>query len=300
MWGKSKKKTKKEKLTSLKETPPITQCNISDDINNLMPTNLCRISTIDGQTYYTYDDMLLHNSYIPTTTADTITNITTGINGGYTSVVPSTTISPYKWVYTDFKSPEEIEKEVVGNVSIRSVDTSTKGLHIMCCEDERDLAEEWVLKTLSAIKGKMMLDVAPVHIQKLECRMTPLVRKNIINASKKLKMYGKDMPIIARFDEYGNELPSEIRLCGESGITLVILDPEVNGKLYLELVAKEFPSEDYKQIWQVAPETIDATYLDDEYFHVKPLKITKDPRIFDDDEFSLRHPSMIFGDIKDD
>ena len=108
------------------------------------------------------------------------------------------------------------------------------------------------------------------------------IRKNIINASKKLKMYGKDMPIIARFDEYGNELPSEIRLCGESGITLVILDPEVNGKLYLELVAKEFPSEDYKQIWQAEPETIDATYLDDEYFHVKPLKITEDPSVFEE------------------
>jgi len=269
MWGKSKKKTKKEKLASVKS---------STDIKDLKSIDICNLS---HDLVYDYNN-LISNSYMPTTTADIITNITAGLNGSYTSVMPSTTIPSHKWVYTDFKSPEEIEKEVVGNVSIRRIDTSTKGLHIICCEDERDLAEEWVLKTLSAIKGKMMLDVAPIHIQKLECRMTPLVRKNIINASKKLKMYGKDMPIIARFDEYGNELPSEIRLCGESGITLVILDPEVNGKLYLELVAKEFPSEDYKPTWQVAPETIDATYLDDEYFHVKPLKLTEDPSVFEE------------------
>lgn len=243
MWGKREKKTKKEKLASVKS---------SVDIKDLKSINICNLS---HDLVYDYNDLILNSYTVPTT--DTITNITTGINGGYTSVIPSTTISPYKWVYTDFKSPEEIEKEVVGNVSIRSVDTSTKGLHIICCEDERDLAEEWVLKTLSAIKGKMMLDVAPVHIQQLECRMTPLVRKNIINASKKLKMYGKDMPIIARFDEYGNELPSEIRLCGESGITLVILDPEVNGKLYLELVAREFPSVDY------TPKTNQITWVED-------------------------------------
>ena len=60
-------------------------------------------------------------------------------------------------------------------------------------------------------------------------------------ASKKLKMYGKKRPIIARFDEYGNRLPDEIDLGTSQGITLKIVDPEKYGIFYFELKGIEFP-----------------------------------------------------------
>ena len=86
-----------------------------------------------------------------------------------------------------------------------------------------------------------MIDVAPIHIKTIECSITPQVRQNIVTASKKLKMYGKKRPIIARFDEYGNRLPDEIDLGTSQGITLKIVDPEKYGIFYFELKGIEFP-----------------------------------------------------------
>lgn len=116
----------------------------------------------------------------------------------------------------------------------------SSGEHIVACSNEKDLSAENILKTLSAIKGKLMIDAAPIHLRKIECSMTPLIRKNIVTASKKLKMYGKKRPIIARFDEYGNRLPDEIDLGTAQGITLKIIDPEDYGEYYLELKGVEF------------------------------------------------------------
>lgn len=123
--------------------------------------------------------------------------------------------------------------------------TPAKGVYVVTCENRDDLLAENILKTLSAIKGKLMLDIAPVHIQKMECSMTPAVRRNILIASKRLKMYGKNRPIIARFDDYGNRLPDTIELNMENGVLLNIVDPDYYGVYYLELKAKEF-SNDYK------------------------------------------------------
>lgn len=143
------------------------------------------------------------------------------------------------------KQLEKEKKEIIGDVDIIDIKSSKKGEHIVACQNESDLSVDRILKTLSALKGKLMLNVAPVHIQKLECRMTPTIRKNIVMASKKLKMYGKKRPIIARFDEYGNRLPDEIELEIASGVTLVIVDPREYRDCYLELKAIEFPTGDY-------------------------------------------------------
>ena len=117
--------------------------------------------------------------------------------------------------------------------------------HMVICKDECELALDHVLTTLSAVKGKLMADIAPIHIQTIICKMTPSVRKNIVTASKKLEMYGKKMPIIARFDEFANRLPDEIEIGTSSGITLQIVDPQDYGEFYLELNAIEFPSSEY-------------------------------------------------------
>lgn len=138
-----------------------------------------------------------------------------------------------------FENMEEDEVNIVRKQSHR------RNEHIVACYDEKDLSVENVLKTLSAIKGKLMLDIAPIHIKSIECSITPKVRQNIVTASKRLKMYGKKRPIVARFDEYGNRLPDEIDLGSTRGITLKIIDPEKYGEYYFELKGTEFSNNNY-------------------------------------------------------
>lgn len=152
-----------------------------------------------------------------------------------TATASSMTFRDYNELKKYFESEEERSVNIVRKESHNS------GEHIVACCDEKDLSIENVLKTLSAIKGKLMIDIAPIHIKTIECSITPQVRQNIVTASKKLKMYGKKRPIIARFDEYGNRLPDEIDLGTSQGITLKIVDPEKYGRFYFELRGIEFP-----------------------------------------------------------
>ena len=117
--------------------------------------------------------------------------------------------------------------------------------YIAYCEGFEDLSTERVLKTLSAVKGRLMMEVAPIHIQKLECSMTPSVKNNIVTASKRLRMYGKKRPIVACFDEYGRPLPDTIDLDTHEGITLKLVNEKDYGSYYLELKAIEFPVTTY-------------------------------------------------------
>ena len=154
---------------------------------------------------------------------------------GTASSVTSWSMQDYADLRKFFEGEEERSVNIVRKESYNS------GEHIVACCDEKDLSIENILKTLSAIKGKLMIDVAPIHIKTIECSITPQVRQNIVTASKKLKMYGKKRPIIARFDEYGNRLPDEIDLGTSQGITLKIVDPEKYGIFYFELKGTEFP-----------------------------------------------------------
>ena len=156
----------------------------------------------------------------------------------YAGTASSTT----SWSKSDYdKMRKYFESEEERSVNIVRKESYNSGEHIVACCDEKDLSIENVLKTLSAIKGKLMIDIAPIHIKTIECSITPQVRQNIVTASKKLKMYGKKRPIIARFDEYGNRLPDEIDLGTPQGITLKIVDPEKYGRFYFELRGIEFP-----------------------------------------------------------
>lgn len=157
----------------------------------------------------------------------------------YTGIA-STTAS--NWSMCDYdRIRKYFESEEERSVNIVKKESYNSREHIVACYDEKDLSIENVLKTLSAIKGKLMIDAVPIHINTIECSITPQVRQNIVTASKKLKMYGKKRPIIARFDEYGNRLPNEINLGTSQGITLKIVDPEKYGKFYIELKGIEFP-----------------------------------------------------------
>jgi hypothetical protein len=150
---------------------------------------------------------------------------------------------------------KQYEKEVIDTVNIIS-EKPFKGEHVVICSDTHDLSTERILKTLSAVKGKLMLDIASIRVRKIECVMTPSVRKNIITASKRLKMYGKKCPIIARFDEYGNRLSDELELSDSyRGISLEIVDPKNHGEFYLKMKAIELPNKSY----------VDDSYMDNPF-----------------------------------
>lgn len=137
----------------------------------------------------------------------------------------------------------KIGKKEEAEVNLISKDMT--GEHIVLCDTVLDLLPDRILTTLSAAKGKLMFTVAPIHIKEIQCAMTPDVRNHIIEASKRLKMYGKKSPIIPSFDEYGNRLPDQIEIGNDKGITIQIVDPQRFGRLYLELRAIEFPTVKY-------------------------------------------------------
>lgn len=135
-----------------------------------------------------------------------------------------------------------IEKlEGVKEVDIPKMNTSIKKepeyngrRYRVTCNNSRDLLQDRILKNLSIMKSKLMMECAPVHVRRIECKMTPAVKKNIIQAFKKLNMYGKKTPFIARFDEYGRRLEDDVKIETLEGMTINIVDPNDYGELYLE------------------------------------------------------------------
>ena len=102
------------------------------------------------------------------------------------------------------------------------------------CKNPRDFELDKILKNLSIMKSRLMMECMPVHLKNIECRMTPQVKDNLIKAYKKCNMYGKSLPFVARFDEYGNRLSDQINIETLEGMTIQIVDPEHYGEFYLE------------------------------------------------------------------
>ena len=166
---------------------------------------------------------------------------------GWTSGPYRTEITAEDWskVFSWEELMKKLGKEEEGKVNVISKKSADKHEHIVCCEDMIDLSVERVLTTLSAVKGRLMYEIAPIHIKEIQCKMTPLVKSHIITASKKLRMYGKTSPIVPSFDEYGNRLPDQIEIGDSRGITIQIVDPKSHGEVYFELKAIEFPNVEY-------------------------------------------------------
>ena len=147
------------------------------------------------------------------------------------------------WWHTLIKSEVELDKEDKHKVSVSKKETHVKDERAVVCDDPGDLSVEHILTTLSVAKGRLMMELLPNRVKKLECSVTPAVKQNIITAGKKLKMYGKEMPIIPHFDEWGNRLPDDIKIGDHSGIILKIVNPEDFGELYYELRATIDPED---------------------------------------------------------
>lgn len=140
-----------------------------------------------------------------------------------------------------YVSDETVELERIIRKKMRinryDLDKPGENFYEIICDELGELEKERILKTISIMKSLLKLDCAPVHIERLECIMTPSVKTQIITASKKLNMFGKTAPFVASFDEYGRRLPDESRLEVMQGMTVKIVDPDVFGECYLELKA---------------------------------------------------------------
>lgn len=102
------------------------------------------------------------------------------------------------------------------------------------CNNPRDFELDRILKNLSIMKSKLMLECVPVHLRNIECKMTPQVKDNLVKAYKKCNMYGKSLPFVARYDDYGNRLSDHVNIETLEGMTIQIVDPERYGEFYLE------------------------------------------------------------------
>lgn len=182
--------------------------------------------------------------FITTTHPGTSVTYTGSTGDAKTVYYPPKHWEPYSTTldYEDFMKQIGKEEEAKVKVNVEHF----KGKYVCCIKDTPDLLPERILVTLSAVKGGLMMEVAPIHVKEFQCSMTPAVRKNIIQASKRNRMYGKKMPIIARFDEYGRPLPEQIEINDSPGVNLRILEPAYDGELYFELVAIEFPNNEDK------------------------------------------------------
>lgn len=174
-------------------------------------------------------------------TITTTDPLTTDSTIYYPPLSPSITAEDWKNVLSWKELVTKLGKKEEAEVNLVSKKSFDKHTHIVCCTDLLDLSHDKILITLSAIKGKLMFEVAPYMIKEFRCKMTPSVKKHIVEASRKSKMYGKKSPIIPSFDEYGNRLPDNIEIGEHKGIQLEIIDPDEYGEMYLELSATEFP-----------------------------------------------------------
>ena len=139
----------------------------------------------------------------------------------------------YKWV--TWGRSEEFSEEDIPEMDIKEYrnDRSLGNRYAVACHNDSDLSQERILKSISVMKSKLMMQCAPYKINKIECKMTPAVKNNIINAYRKISMYGKKTPFVACFDEYGRRLSDEIKIDTMHGMDIKIVDPVVYGRNYV-------------------------------------------------------------------
>lgn len=139
-------------------------------------------------------------------------------------------INEYGEVVRERFSEEDIPEM---KVEESRVDMTDNYRYAVACHNHSDLSPERILKSLSIMKSKLMMECMPVRIEKIECKMSPMVKTNMINAYRRVNMYGKKTPFVACFDEYGRRLPDEIKIDTIRGMDVKIVDPATYGDNYL-------------------------------------------------------------------
>lgn len=131
-------------------------------------------------------------------------------------------------------SEEDIPKM---NIEEYKDEKSLKRRYAVSCHDHIDLSQERILKSISVMKSKLMMQCLPYKVDRIECKMSPMVKTNMINAYRRVNMYGKKTPFVACFDEYGRRLPDEVKIDTIRGMDIKIVDPATYGNDYLVLEA---------------------------------------------------------------
>lgn len=103
----------------------------------------------------------------------------------------------------------------------------------LICTDKESLSQTNVLRTLMRLKSEFVYNCAPYKMKDVKCKMSPIVKENLIKAYRKLHMYGKKLPIIVSFDEYGRRLPDQLQDDLAKGITVKIVDSEQKNNYFL-------------------------------------------------------------------
>lgn len=131
--------------------------------------------------------------------------------------------------------PPEISEEDIPEMKIEEYrdDKSFVRRYAVACHNYTDLSQERILKSISVMKSKLMMQCLPYRVDRIECKMSPMVKTNMINAYRRVNMYGKKTPFVACFDEYGRRLPDEIKIDTIRGMDIKIVDPATYGNNYL-------------------------------------------------------------------
>lgn len=145
--------------------------------------------------------------------------------------VPDGIVDKFEWWIKEngYKKEEIPEMKVEENREFGTFNYK----YAVACHNYEDLLEKNILKCISIMKAKLMMECMPYHVKNIQCRMSPMVKNNIIMAYRKLSMYGKKTPFVARFDEYGRRLEDEIKIDTMRGMDIKIVDPDVYGQNYL-------------------------------------------------------------------
>lgn len=147
----------------------------------------------------------------------------------------------------------EISEEDIPKMNIEEYrdEKSLNRRYAVACHNHTDLTQERILKSISVMKNRLMLRCLPYRVDRIECKMSPMVKTNMINAYRRVNMYGKKTPFVACFDEYGRRLPDEIKIDTIRGMDIKIVDPATYGNNYLVFEAivperewKKVPSDD--------------------------------------------------------
>lgn len=154
--------------------------------------------------------------------------ITSTLSGGYqTNKIQESLYDMYPHVMIN---EEDIPKM---KISEDRVPSTLGHKYKVTCDNMHDLSQDRILKSISIMKSKLMLECAPVHVDRIECKLTPAVKKNLISAYRKLSMYGKKTPFVASFDEYGRRLEDCIKIDTMYGMHIQIVDPEIYGPTFI-------------------------------------------------------------------
>lgn len=156
----------------------------------------------------------------------------------FTSTISSDYYNPYR--YKRYGEPImgnwELEEPNIRLEEYRMEKTDALARRLVCDED-KDLNPDRIFKTISIMKSKLMVACVPYRIDHIKCKMTPTVKNNLITAYRKINMFGKKTPFVARFDEYGRRLPDDIQIDTLRGMDIELVNPANYGEFYISFYA---------------------------------------------------------------